>query len=170
MARIEPSSFQNFNLTNTVKMLADLFNYLDPLSITWLLVIALLLKFAEYSKKSFSIIYIALQILPANIKGLAGSIATLSNWFIAWVVTMTANLLLEWSSGGTFLSLTHTCTPNPSILTRIHKHSTSQPNLTIKPTTQSSSNQSQIDSNLKWSESQTTKTRNDQNPNWLHSD
>ncbi|KAG4140255.1 hypothetical protein ERO13_D06G006651v2 [Gossypium hirsutum] len=42
------------------------------------------------------------EILPINIKGLAGSIATLSNWFFAWVVTMTANLLLDWSSGGTF--------------------------------------------------------------------
>ncbi|BBG94912.1 Major facilitator superfamily protein, partial [Prunus dulcis] len=42
------------------------------------------------------------EILPINIKGLAGSIATLANWFISWVVTMTANLLLEWSSGGTF--------------------------------------------------------------------
>ncbi|THG09392.1 hypothetical protein TEA_022465 [Camellia sinensis var. sinensis] len=43
-----------------------------------------------------------LQILPINIKGLAGSVATLANWFFAWVVTMTANLLLSWSSGGTF--------------------------------------------------------------------
>ncbi|KAK8683768.1 hypothetical protein V6N13_039818 [Hibiscus sabdariffa] len=42
------------------------------------------------------------EILPINVKGLAGSIATLSNWFFAWVVTMTANLLLSWSSGGTF--------------------------------------------------------------------
>ncbi|XVE69873.1 hypothetical protein DITRI_Ditri10aG0026600 [Diplodiscus trichospermus] len=42
------------------------------------------------------------EILPINIKGLAGSIATLSNWFVAWVITMTANLLLDWSSGGTF--------------------------------------------------------------------
>ncbi|KAK8601281.1 hypothetical protein V6N12_051119 [Hibiscus sabdariffa] len=42
------------------------------------------------------------EILPINVKGLAGSIATLSNWFFAWVVTMTANLLLDWSSGGTF--------------------------------------------------------------------
>lgn len=42
------------------------------------------------------------EILPINIKGLAGSIATLANWFIAWVVTMTANLLLDWSSAGTF--------------------------------------------------------------------
>ncbi|OWM75066.1 sugar transporter ERD6-like 4 [Punica granatum] len=42
------------------------------------------------------------EILPVNIKGLAGSIATLGNWFVAWIVTMTANLLLSWSSGGTF--------------------------------------------------------------------
>ncbi|XP_038718060.1 sugar transporter ERD6-like 6 [Tripterygium wilfordii] len=42
------------------------------------------------------------EILPVNIKGLAGSVATLGNWFMSWVVTMTANLLLDWSSGGTF--------------------------------------------------------------------
>ncbi|CAM8935927.1 unnamed protein product [Rhodiola kirilowii] len=42
------------------------------------------------------------EILPVSIKGLAGSIATLSNWFFAFVVTMTANLMLTWSKGGTF--------------------------------------------------------------------
>ncbi|KAK1407491.1 hypothetical protein QVD17_39107 [Tagetes erecta] len=42
------------------------------------------------------------EILPVNIKGLAGSIATLANWFICWVVTLTAPLLLSWSDGGTF--------------------------------------------------------------------
>lgn len=41
-----------------------------------------------------------MQILPVNIKGLAGSVATLGNWMTAWVVTMTANLLLDWSSAG----------------------------------------------------------------------
>ena len=40
------------------------------------------------------------QILPVNIKGLAGSIATLANWLTSWAITMTANLLLTWSSGG----------------------------------------------------------------------
>ncbi|GFZ10322.1 major facilitator superfamily protein [Actinidia rufa] len=40
------------------------------------------------------------EILPINIKGLAGSVATLANWFFAWVVTLTANLLLNWSPGG----------------------------------------------------------------------
>ncbi|KAK4797012.1 hypothetical protein SAY86_029338 [Trapa natans] len=42
------------------------------------------------------------EIFPVNIKSLAGSIATLSNWFFCWVITMTINLLLTWSSGGTF--------------------------------------------------------------------
>ncbi|XP_050907569.1 sugar transporter ERD6-like 6 [Lathyrus oleraceus] len=39
------------------------------------------------------------EILPINIKGLAGSFATLANWFFSWLVTLTANLLLDWSSG-----------------------------------------------------------------------
>ncbi|XP_047334966.1 sugar transporter ERD6-like 6 [Impatiens glandulifera] len=42
------------------------------------------------------------EILPVNIKGLAGSIATLLNWMTSWAITMTANLLLAWSNGGTF--------------------------------------------------------------------
>ncbi|MQL97599.1 hypothetical protein Taro_030291, partial [Colocasia esculenta] len=42
------------------------------------------------------------EILPLNIKGLAGSVATLANWLTSWAITMTANLLLDWSSGGTF--------------------------------------------------------------------
>ncbi|KAJ8764275.1 hypothetical protein K2173_006015 [Erythroxylum novogranatense] len=42
------------------------------------------------------------EILPVDIKSLAGSIATLANWLSSWLVTMTANLLLSWSSTGTF--------------------------------------------------------------------
>ncbi|KAJ8453260.1 hypothetical protein Cgig2_008144 [Carnegiea gigantea] len=49
------------------------------------------------------------EILPVNIKGLAGSIATLANWLCAWIVTMTANLLLSWSGGGTFTVYTLIC-------------------------------------------------------------
>ncbi|KAL8466664.1 hypothetical protein ACS0TY_035640 [Phlomoides rotata] len=40
------------------------------------------------------------EILPVKIKGLAGSVATLCNWSFSWVITMTAPLLLTWSSGG----------------------------------------------------------------------
>lgn len=55
----------------------------------------------------------AFQILPVNIKGLAGSIATMANWLISWVITMTANLLLTWSSGGlcvcVFIDVLYAC-------------------------------------------------------------
>ncbi|KAG8377799.1 hypothetical protein BUALT_Bualt08G0071200 [Buddleja alternifolia] len=49
------------------------------------------------------------EILPVKIKGLAGSVATLLNWFCSWVITMTAPLLLTWSSGGTFTMYTVMC-------------------------------------------------------------
>ena len=49
------------------------------------------------------------QILPVNIEGLAGSVATLANWLTSWAITMTANLLLTWSGGGLSLSLSHLC-------------------------------------------------------------
>ncbi|KAK8928389.1 Sugar transporter ERD6-like 6 [Platanthera zijinensis] len=42
------------------------------------------------------------EILPVNIKGLGGSVATLANWLTAFIVTMTATFLLNWSTGGTF--------------------------------------------------------------------
>eukprot|EP01018_Ginkgo_biloba_P008198 Gb_25440 [translate_table: standard] len=45
------------------------------------------------------------EILPVNVKGVAGSIATLANWSSSWAVTMTINLLLEWSSAGSDLQL-----------------------------------------------------------------
>uniref|UniRef100_A0A0D6QVP7 Major facilitator superfamily (MFS) profile domain-containing protein n=1 Tax=Araucaria cunninghamii TaxID=56994 RepID=A0A0D6QVP7_ARACU len=43
------------------------------------------------------------EILPTNVKGIAGSMATLANWSLSWVVTMTFNLLLDWSTTGTFM-------------------------------------------------------------------
>ncbi|XP_050902762.1 sugar transporter ERD6-like 6 [Lathyrus oleraceus] len=49
------------------------------------------------------------EILPINIKGLPGSFATLANWFFSRLVTLTANLLLDWSSGGTFTIYTAVC-------------------------------------------------------------
>ncbi|XP_051140419.1 sugar transporter ERD6-like 6 isoform X5 [Andrographis paniculata] len=42
------------------------------------------------------------EILPVSIKSLAGSVATLANWLSASIVTMTANLLFTWSTGGAF--------------------------------------------------------------------
>ncbi|GJN15315.1 hypothetical protein PR202_gb02216 [Eleusine coracana subsp. coracana] len=50
------------------------------------------------------------EILPVNIKSLAGSVATLANWLTAWAITMTASLMLNWSSGGTFAIYAAVCT------------------------------------------------------------
>ncbi|KAK2417452.1 Major facilitator superfamily protein [Trifolium repens] len=43
------------------------------------------------------------EIFPVNIKGQAGSIATLVNWFGAWLCSYTFNFLMAWSSYGTFV-------------------------------------------------------------------
>ncbi|KAL2320909.1 hypothetical protein Fmac_029878 [Flemingia macrophylla] len=43
------------------------------------------------------------EIFPINIKGLAGSAATLTNWFGAWLCSYTFNFLFNWSSYGTFI-------------------------------------------------------------------
>lgn len=45
------------------------------------------------------------QIYPINIKGVAGSLVTLSNWFFSWVVTYTFNYIFDWSSTGNPLFL-----------------------------------------------------------------
>ncbi|AQK88621.1 Sugar transporter ERD6-like 6 [Zea mays] len=44
------------------------------------------------------------EILPVSIKCVAGSFATLANWLTSFGITMTANLLLNWSAAGTFAS------------------------------------------------------------------
>ncbi|KAA8543191.1 hypothetical protein F0562_021314 [Nyssa sinensis] len=43
------------------------------------------------------------EIFPINIKGVAGSLATLVNWIGAWAVSYTFNFLMSWSSYGTFV-------------------------------------------------------------------
>ncbi|XP_060181083.1 sugar transporter ERD6-like 7 [Lycium barbarum] len=43
------------------------------------------------------------EIYPINIKGAAGSLATLVNWFGAWACSYTFNFLMTWSSFGTFM-------------------------------------------------------------------
>jgi SP family sugar porter-like MFS transporter len=40
------------------------------------------------------------EIFPINIKGQAGSIATLVNWFGAWLSSYTFNFLMTWSYYG----------------------------------------------------------------------
>ncbi|KAJ0494505.1 putative major facilitator, sugar transporter, major facilitator superfamily [Helianthus annuus] len=49
------------------------------------------------------------EIFPINIKGSAGSLVTVVNWFGSWVVSYAFNFLMKWSSEGP-LSHTHTHT------------------------------------------------------------
>ncbi|XP_050274555.1 sugar transporter ERD6-like 5 [Quercus robur] len=42
------------------------------------------------------------EIFPINVKGSAGSICNLVNWFCSWLVSYTFNFLVEWSSAETF--------------------------------------------------------------------
>lgn len=49
------------------------------------------------------------EIFPINMKGSAGSLVTLMNWFGSWVVSYTFNFLVSWSSSGTFLIYTCIC-------------------------------------------------------------
>ncbi|KAK6938828.1 Major facilitator, sugar transporter-like [Dillenia turbinata] len=81
--------------------ISDDSSFYDALSIA--AVVGVVLMVIAFSLGIGAIPWIIMsEILPINIKGLAGSVATLANWFFAWVVTMTANLLLQWSSAGTF--------------------------------------------------------------------
>ncbi|RVX18846.1 Sugar transporter ERD6-like 16 [Vitis vinifera] len=42
------------------------------------------------------------EMYPINIKGSAGGLVSLANWFFSVVVTYTFNYMFEWSSPGTF--------------------------------------------------------------------
>ncbi|KAB5527497.1 hypothetical protein DKX38_021344 [Salix brachista] len=62
------------------------------------------LKIHELALKSVPMLAVTgILIFPLNIKGVAGSVATLVNWFCAWAVSFTFNLLFSWSSYGTFI-------------------------------------------------------------------
>eukprot|EP00250_Pteridium_aquilinum_P002957 c13226_g1_i1 orf=248-1717(-) len=42
------------------------------------------------------------EVFPSNVKGRAGSLATVTNWLSAWIVTLSFNMLLTWSAPGAF--------------------------------------------------------------------
>ncbi|CAI0383742.1 unnamed protein product [Linum tenue] len=42
------------------------------------------------------------EILPIDVKASGGSIATLTNWSVSWLITYTFNFALEWNPASTF--------------------------------------------------------------------
>ncbi|KAJ0977612.1 hypothetical protein J5N97_013086 [Dioscorea zingiberensis] len=49
------------------------------------------------------------EIFPINMKGSAGSLVTLINWFGSWVVSYGFNFLMAWNSAGTFFIFATVC-------------------------------------------------------------
>ncbi|KAL1811802.1 hypothetical protein ACET3Z_021867 [Daucus carota] len=49
------------------------------------------------------------EIFPINIKGPAGSLVTVVNWFGTWVISYAFNFLMDWSSEGTFFMFSVFC-------------------------------------------------------------
>uniref|UniRef100_A0A161ZRP2 Major facilitator superfamily (MFS) profile domain-containing protein n=1 Tax=Daucus carota subsp. sativus TaxID=79200 RepID=A0A161ZRP2_DAUCS len=49
------------------------------------------------------------EIFPINIKGPAGSLVTVVNWFGTWVISYAFNFLMDWSSEGTFFTFSVFC-------------------------------------------------------------
>jgi SP family sugar porter-like MFS transporter len=74
--------------------------------ISILALVSLLAYIASFSLGMGAIPWIIMsEIFPAYVKGVAGSVATLVNWFSAYIVTMIFNYMLLWSAAGT-----ETCT------------------------------------------------------------
>ncbi|KAH6556338.1 hypothetical protein KP509_1Z186500 [Ceratopteris richardii] len=49
------------------------------------------------------------EVFPSNVKGMAGSLATLANWLAGWIVTLFFNKMLEWSPAGSFTIFAAIC-------------------------------------------------------------
>lgn len=69
----------------------------------YLALVSLLVYIAAFSLGIGAIPWIIMsEIFPGYVKGIAGSVATLVNWFCSYAVTMIFNYMLLWSSTGSF--------------------------------------------------------------------
>ncbi|GAB2277523.1 hypothetical protein Dimus_012232 [Dionaea muscipula] len=78
--------------------------------LTWfspyLVLIGVTIYFLAYPIGVGGITYLVVaEIYPMNIKGLAGSTATLAGWLSSWIVAYGFNFSMGWSSAGTFFIL-----------------------------------------------------------------
>ncbi|CAN0890200.1 Sugar transporter ERD6-like 7 [Linum grandiflorum] len=79
-------------------------HHLAPDSVPLLAISGILLYVGSFSAGMGAVPWVIMsEIFPLNIKGVAGGLATLVNWFGAWAVSYTYNFLYSWSSYGTFL-------------------------------------------------------------------
>ncbi|XP_050237130.1 sugar transporter ERD6-like 7 isoform X1 [Mercurialis annua] len=79
-------------------------NELAPKAVPALAVTGILLYIGAFSAGMGAVPWVVMsEIFPINIKGVAGSLATLTNWFGASVISYTFNYLMSWSSYGTFI-------------------------------------------------------------------
>ncbi|OAY49640.1 sugar transporter ERD6-like 7 [Manihot esculenta] len=79
-------------------------NELALKSVPILAVTGILLYIGSFSAGMGAVPWVVMsEIFPINIKGVAGSLATLMNWFGAWTISYTYNFLMSWSSYGTFI-------------------------------------------------------------------
>ncbi|PWZ18409.1 Sugar transporter ERD6-like 4 [Zea mays] len=89
-----------FCIKDNIAQDSDLYNILRMVSL-----VGVVAYVTAFSFGMGSIPWIIMsEILPVSIKCVAGSFATLANWLTSFGITMTANLLLNWSAAGTFAS------------------------------------------------------------------
>uniref|UniRef100_M1CS59 Sugar transporter n=1 Tax=Solanum tuberosum TaxID=4113 RepID=M1CS59_SOLTU len=82
------------------------YDHMSQLSATFVLVGILVFAIFYSMGVGGAATTIVSEIFPMNIKGSAGSLAIVCNWFTSWIVTYAFNFLFEWSPSGVFFMFT----------------------------------------------------------------
>ncbi|XP_017228296.1 sugar transporter ERD6-like 5 isoform X1 [Daucus carota subsp. sativus] len=99
MASLIGAGFGSF-LVGSAFVLQDL-NQLKELTPA-LVLIGVMINLSSFAMAAAIPWVIMSELLPINIKGSAGSLATFIYMFVSWIVSYAFNFLLEWSPSGTF--------------------------------------------------------------------